>query len=95
MRPKVMSEETFIGHLLRKISKVCSVFLRENNPYAGSSIRCNSTVTGNRRYSSQKFLCKTISVKNFSLSCLHKKIFLHEKSYLRYFRVNNQTGGYR
>ena len=41
----VRNEETIIGHLPRKISKVCSLFLRR-----GGSIRC--TVTGSRRHSS-------------------------------------------
>ena len=41
----VTKEETIIGHLPRKLSKVCSLFLRR-----GGSIR--STVTGRRRYSS-------------------------------------------
>ena len=41
----VLKEETIIGHLLRKMSKVCSLFLRK-----GGSIRCK--VTGSRHYSS-------------------------------------------
>ena len=41
----VLRRETIIGHLPRKISKVCSLFLRR-----GGSIRC--TVTGSRRHSS-------------------------------------------
>ena len=41
----VLKQETIIGHLPRKISKVCSLFLRR-----GGSIRC--TVTGSRRHSS-------------------------------------------
>lgn len=41
----VLKEETIIGHLARKMSKVCSLFLRR-----GGSIRCK--VTGSRRYSS-------------------------------------------
>ena len=41
----VLKEETIIGHLPRKMSKVCSLFLRR-----GGSIRCK--VTGSRRYSS-------------------------------------------
>ena len=53
MRVTVMNEETFIGHLQRKIFKVCSMFLRR-----GGSIRWKfhplySTVTESRRYSSQ------------------------------------------
>ena len=41
----VLKEETIIGHLLRKMSKVCFLFLRK-----GGSIRCK--VTGSRHYSS-------------------------------------------
>ena len=41
----VLKEETIIGHLPRKMSKICSLFLRR-----GGSIRCK--VTGSRRYSS-------------------------------------------
>ena len=41
----VLKEETIIGHLPWKMSKVCSLFLRR-----GGSIRCK--VTGSRRYSS-------------------------------------------
>ena len=41
----VLKQETVIGHLPRKISKVCSLFLRR-----GGSIRC--TVTGSRRHPS-------------------------------------------
>ena len=41
----VLKEETIIGHLPRKMSKVCSLFLRRCG-----SIRCK--VTGSRRYSS-------------------------------------------
>ena len=40
----VEKDGTIIGHLPRKISKVCSVFLRR-----GGSINC--TVTGGKRYS--------------------------------------------
>ena len=40
----VMKNEVVIGHLPRKISKLCSIFLRE-----GGSIYC--TVTGRRRHS--------------------------------------------
>lgn len=41
----VLKEEMIIGHLPRKMSKVCSLFLRR-----GGSIRCK--VTSGRRYSS-------------------------------------------
>ena len=41
----VLKEETIIGHLPRKMSKICSLFLRR-----GGSMRCK--VTGSRRYSS-------------------------------------------
>ena len=41
----ILKEETIIGHLPRKISKVCSLFLRRDG-----SIRCK--VTGSRRYCS-------------------------------------------
>ena len=40
----VLKHGTIIGHLPRKISKMCSLFLRR-----GGSIRC--TVTGSMRYS--------------------------------------------
>ena len=49
----VLKEETIIGHLPRKMSKVCSLFLRR-----GGSIRCK--VTGSRRYIEARVRCKTI-----------------------------------
>ncbi len=55
----VRNEETIIGHLPRKISKVCSLFLRR-----GGSIRC--TVTGSRRHY-VRVLVLNIRRKNVSL----------------------------
>ena len=46
----VLKQGTVIGHLPRKISKVCSLFLRR-----GGSIRC--TVTWSRRHPSDLPLC--------------------------------------
>ena len=52
----VLKEETIIGHLPRKMSKVCSLFLRR-----GGSICCK--VTGSRRYSSD------LPQGGFEISC--------------------------
>lgn len=64
----VKKEATVIGHLPKKISRVCSLFLRR-----GGSLQC--TVTGRRRYScdlpqggleipcSVKFLAKSNDIK--------------------------------
>ena len=50
----VLKQETIIGHLPRKISKVCSLFLR-----SGGSIRY--TVTGSRRHPSDLSLVSRAS----------------------------------
>ena len=50
----VLKQETIIGHLPRKISKVCSLFLRR-----GGSIRC--AVTGSRRHPSDLSLVSRAS----------------------------------
>ena len=65
----VLKQETVIGYLPKKISKVCSLFLRR-----GGSIRC--TVTGSRRHPSDLATtasllyvrtCPKYSAENFSL----------------------------
>ena len=56
MQPTVMNEQTIIGHLPRKISKVCSVFLQKGGSIRWMEYAQYSTMTGSRRYSLQKVL---------------------------------------
>ena len=66
----VTKAATIIGHLPRKLSKVCSLFLRK-----GGSIR--STVTGRRRYWNDLLQgCIIIFVKTIFVLFLRTKIFL-------------------
>ena len=63
----VLKQETIIGHLPRKISKVCSLFLRR-----GGSIRC--TVTGSRRHPSDLALRHYVPVLNIRRKMFRCKI---------------------
>ena len=77
----VLKQETIIEHFPRKISKVCSLFLRR-----GGSIRC--TVTGSRRHSSDLSLVSRAShcvittyvpVLNIHRKFFRCKIISHKK----------------
>ena len=74
----VKREGTIVGHLTRKITRVCSLFLRQ-----GGSITC--TVTGHRRYSSDllqgglEVPCMLTSVQGDTKRNLNAKEDLEDK----------------
>ena len=89
----VTKAATIIGHLPRKLSKVCSLFLRR-----GGSIR--STVTGRRRYSSdllqggleipfQFSLYNYFRAKNFRPFSADENIFTTKKKQITVYMTNS------
>ena len=64
----VLKEETIIGHLQRKMSKLCSLFLRR-----GGSMCCR--VTGSRQYLSENISCLILFVY-FCVLLYLRKLFL-------------------
>ena len=77
----VLKEETIIEHLPRKMSKICSLFLRR-----GGSIRCK--VTGSRRYSSDlpqgglEIPCSLLFKANMKEITKLRKVLAHSSQYL-------------
>ncbi len=76
----VLKQGTAIGHLPRKISKVCSLFLRRRG-----SIRC--TVTGSRRHPSDlplRHYCAYVPVLNIRRKIFHCKIIFALKIFIHF-----------